>query len=91
MTRVLSEVQANHCPAELIERRKPNWKGETGRIEDIMRKHADQLGFDHCNSVAYACGHPQMVANVKEVLARARFHKDQIKEEKFFSLDAIDQ
>ena len=55
-----------------------------------MRKHADQLGFDHRNSVAYACGHPQMVANVKEILARARFHKDQIKEEKFFSLDAID-
>jgi ferredoxin--NADP+ reductase len=69
----------------------PGWKGETGRIEDIMRKHADQLGFDHTNSVAYACGHPQMVANVKDMLARARFHKDQIKEEKFFSLDAIDQ
>ena len=69
----------------------PGWKGETGRIEDIMRKHADQLGFNHTNSVAYACGHPQMVANVKEMLARARFHKDQIKEEKFFSLDAIDQ
>jgi ferredoxin/flavodoxin---NADP+ reductase len=68
-----------------------SWKGETGRIEDILRKHADGLGFDHSNSVAYACGHPQMVANVKEILARARFHKDQIKEEKFFSLDAIDQ
>ena len=39
----------------------PNWMGETGRVEDIMRKHADQLGFDHSNSVAYACGHPQMV------------------------------
>jgi ferredoxin--NADP+ reductase len=50
-----------------------------------MRKHADQLGFDHSNSVAYACGHPQMVANVKAILARARFCKDQIKEEKYFS------
>ena len=69
----------------------PSWKGETGRVEDIMRKHADRLGFDHTNSVAYACGHPQMVANVKEILTRARFQKDQIKEEKFFSLDAIDQ
>jgi len=56
-----------------------------------MRKHADRLGFDHTNSVAYVCGHPQMVANVKEILARARFRKDQIKEEKFFSLDAIDK
>lgn len=69
----------------------PGWKGETGRTEDIVRKHADQLGFDHSSSVAYACGHPQMVANVKELLARARFRKDQIKEEKYFSLDAIDQ
>ena len=69
----------------------PGWKGETGRIEDIIRKHADRLGFDHNNSVGYACGHPQMIANVKEILARARFHRDQIKEEKFFSLNAIDQ
>ena len=69
----------------------PSWKGETGRVEDIMRKHADRLGFDHSNSVAYACGHPQMVANVKALLARARFPKDQIKEEQYFRLDAIDQ
>lgn len=69
----------------------PNWKGETGRIEDIVRKYADQLGFDHRNSVAYACGHPQMVANVKAILERARFRKDQIKEEKYFSVDATDQ
>ena len=68
----------------------PGWKGETGRVEDIVRKHADQLGFDHTNSVAYACGHPQMVANVKDILARARFSEEQIKEEKYFSLDAID-
>jgi ferredoxin--NADP+ reductase len=66
----------------------PNWKGETGRIEDIVRKYADRLGFHHCNSVAYACGHPQMVANVKAILERAWFSRDQIKEEKYFSLDA---
>ncbi|HEX7333038.1 MAG TPA: ferredoxin--NADP reductase [Pyrinomonadaceae bacterium] len=68
----------------------PSWKGETGRIEDVLRKHADLLGFDHTDSVAYACGHPQMVANVKAMLARARFRKDQIKEEKYFSLDALE-
>ena len=69
----------------------PSWRGEMGRIEDVLRKHADQLGFDPTNSIAYACGHPQMVANVKAVLARARFRKEQIKEEKYFSLDALDQ
>ncbi|MFZ0061263.1 MAG: FAD-binding oxidoreductase [Pyrinomonadaceae bacterium] len=64
----------------------PNWKGETGRVEDVVRKYADQLGLGHSNSVAYVCGHPQMVANVKAILERARFRKDQIKEEEYFSL-----
>lgn len=68
----------------------PSWKGETGRIEDVLRKHTDLLGFDHTNSIAYACGHPQMVANVKAILARAGFRKDQLKEEKYFSLDPLD-
>jgi ferredoxin--NADP+ reductase len=69
----------------------PSWKSETGRIEDIVRKYADQLGFHCCNSAAYACGHPQMVANVKAILERARFNRDQIKEEKYYSVDAINQ
>jgi len=69
----------------------PNWKGEAGRVEDIVRKYADQLGFDCGDSAAYACGHPQMVTNVKAILERARFDSDQIGEEKYFSLDAINQ
>jgi len=62
----------------------PHWKGETGRIDDIVRKYADRLGFDQSNSIAYACGHPQMVANVKAILERDRFSRNQIKEEKYF-------
>lgn len=62
----------------------PNWAGETGRVEDVVRKYADQAGCDHSNSVAYACGHPQMVENVRGLLARARFLKDQIREEEYF-------
>src|SRR5262249_50065620 len=37
----------------------PDWKGESGRVEDVFRKYADNLGFDHTNSVGYACGHPK--------------------------------
>lgn len=66
--------------------KEPDWEGETGRVEDIVRKHADKLGFDHNNSIAYACGHPRMVENVKDILARAGFYKDQIKEEEYFQL-----
>ena len=62
----------------------PEWKGETGRVEDILRKHADMRGFDHLNSIAYACGHPRMVENVKDILARAGFLTDQIREEEYF-------
>lgn len=64
----------------------PNWQGETGRVEDVVRKHADRLGFDRTNSVAYACGHPQMIQKVKEILRRARFTEDQIREEEYFVL-----
>ena len=64
----------------------PDWKGEMGRIEDIVRKHADRLGFDSTNTVAYACGHPGMVENVKGLLARACFPKEQIREEEYFKL-----
>jgi ferredoxin--NADP+ reductase len=62
----------------------PGWKGEMGRIEDVVRKHADNLGFDSTNTVAYACGHPRMVENVKGLLARARFPKEQIREVEYF-------
>lgn len=64
----------------------PNWPGETGRVEDVVRKHADRLGFTHNNSVAYVCGHPQMIQKVKEILLRARFLEDQIREEEYFVL-----
>jgi len=64
----------------------PNWRGEIGRVEDIVRKHADQSGFSNANSVAYACGHPQMVENVKDILTRARYPKRQIREEQYFPL-----
>ena len=68
----------------------PNWNGEIGRVEDIVRKHADQLGFISTNSVAYACGHPQMVENVKNVLTRARYREHQFRREQYFALRDLD-
>jgi ferredoxin/flavodoxin---NADP+ reductase len=63
-----------------------NWRGETGRVEDIIRKHADRLVFNNNNSVAYLCGHPHMIENVKTILSRARFSDHQIRQEHYFSL-----
>ena len=68
----------------------PNWHGEIGRVEDIVRKHADQLGFSSANSVAYVCGHPQMVENVKSILTRASYLEHQIREELYFALHDSD-
>jgi ferredoxin--NADP+ reductase len=64
----------------------PNWRGEIGRVEDIVRKHADQLSFSSAKSIAYVCGHPQMIANVKNLLTRARYLKHQIRDEQYFAL-----
>jgi ferredoxin--NADP+ reductase len=62
------------------------WQGETGRVEDVLRKYSDQLGFNYTNCVAYACGHPQMIENAKGILTRARFPKERLKEEKYFTI-----
>lgn len=64
----------------------PNWKGETGRVEDVVRKHADRLAFDRTNSVAYLCGHPQMVSNVENILGRAQFQESHIRREQYFTI-----
>lgn len=70
--------------------KEPHWNGEIGRVEDIVRKHADQLGFSSANSVAYTCGHPQMVENVNNILTRARYLERQIREEQYFALHDSD-
>lgn len=67
----------------------PEWHGELGRVEDVIRKHADAAGFDAANSVAYACGHPQMIEIVKNILSRASYPKDRIVIERYFPLKAL--
>lgn len=62
----------------------PDWKGETGRIEDLLRKYADAWNLDPSNTTAYLCGHPQMIENAKGILQRRRFAKDSIREEVYW-------
>ncbi|MCA1562946.1 MAG: ferredoxin--NADP reductase [Acidobacteria bacterium] len=64
----------------------PAWVGETGRVEDVLRKYADARDFSARNAVAYLCGHPDMVEHGKSLLRRATFPKAQVKEEKYFTL-----
>lgn len=61
-----------------------DWKGETGRVEDLLRKYADEWGLDGTNTTAYLCGHPQMIENSKGILHRKRFGKEAIREEVYW-------
>jgi len=62
----------------------PNWKGEVGRAEDIVRKYLDMLGLEPTNTTAYLCGHPQMIENAKGILARRGFSKESVREELYW-------
>jgi ferredoxin--NADP+ reductase len=60
------------------------WKGETGRVEDLIRKYADAWGLDGTNTSAYLCGHPQMIDNSKGILQRRGFPKESVREEVYW-------
>ncbi len=62
-----------------------DWTGETGRVGDVVRKHADAFDFGAGKAVAYACGHPQMIENTHGLLTRARFPAEHFREEKYFT------
>ena len=57
------------------------WMGETGRVDDVLRKYADMWGVSAANSVAYLCGHPEMIEHGKGILKRIGFTKEFLKEE----------
>jgi ferredoxin/flavodoxin---NADP+ reductase len=60
------------------------WKGETGRVDDLVRKYTDLWGLNGANTVGYLCGHPQMIENGKGILKRIGFTKEHLKEEVYW-------
>ncbi len=61
-----------------------DWKGEIGRVDDVLRKYSDMWGLNGSNSVAYLCGHPDMIENGKSTLKRIGFTKEHLKEEVYW-------
>ena len=57
------------------------WKGEVGRIEDVLRKYLDALALEPSHTTVYLCGHPQMIENAKGILRRRGFSKEGIRQE----------
>jgi ferredoxin--NADP+ reductase len=60
------------------------WTGETGRVDDVIRKYSDLWSLEPSTSIAYLCGHPGMVEHGKEILERSRWSKASLKEEAYF-------
>jgi len=59
------------------------WHGETGRVDELIRKYQDRWGLRAEKTAAYLCGHPAMVENVRGILQRAGW-KEAIFEESYF-------
>jgi ferredoxin--NADP+ reductase len=62
----------------------PEWRGERGRVEDVARKHMDALGLEPHSTIAYLCGNPHMIRQMRGVLERAGFDRRSIREETFW-------
>ena len=48
------------------EERNASWTGETGRVNAIVERHAEELGLAPDDTLVYACGHPGMIEDVKK-------------------------
>lgn len=62
----------------------PGWRGELGRVDDVVRKYADELGIRGGNGGVFLCGHPGMIANARAVMRRAGLGDKEIREEQYW-------
>jgi ferredoxin--NADP+ reductase len=62
----------------------PDWRGERGRVDDIIREYANRWSLDARDTTAYLCGHPEMISHGKAILRRDGWEKDALKEESYF-------
>jgi ferredoxin--NADP+ reductase len=62
----------------------PAWKGEVGRVDELIRKYTDMWGLAGDNATAYLCGHPDMIEHGKGILKRRGFVKEGMREEVYW-------
>ena len=60
------------------------WQGETGRVDDLIRKYTDLWGLKPADTTVYLCGHPSMVENGRGIMQRAGWQKGSMFEEVYF-------
>ncbi len=47
------------------------WKGQTGRVDDLVRMYIDEWNLRPESTTGYLCGHPSMCENGQGILTRA--------------------
>lgn len=62
----------------------PEWMGERGRVDDLIRKYGDNLGLTPETTTAYLCGNAGMIVNARDILRRRGFEQTSIKEETYW-------
>ncbi len=62
----------------------PDWPGERGRVEDVLRKYLDASPFPMTKTAGYTCGHPQMIDKAQGIFKRAGLPEEALHEEKYF-------
>jgi len=60
------------------------WTGETGRVDDLVRRYIAEWGLKPAETTGYLCGHPSMCENGQGILARAGWQKGSTFEEVYF-------
>jgi ferredoxin--NADP+ reductase len=61
--------------------RNAGWRGEVGRVHTIVERYARAWGLTPGDTCMYACGHPQMIEDLRERYAGAGFR---LEEERFW-------
>jgi len=61
-----------------------SWLGEVGRVEDLIRKYADEWGITAENATGYLCGHPQMIELGMGILKRRGFPNGSLRQEVYW-------
>jgi ferredoxin/flavodoxin---NADP+ reductase len=62
----------------------PEWRGELGRVDDVIRKYSDLWALQPEKTSAYLCGHPDMIEHGRGILQRRGWKKDAMSEEVYF-------
>jgi ferredoxin--NADP+ reductase len=61
-----------------------SWKGQKGRVEDVLRLCADEMSITPESGGVYLCGNPEMIANSRAIMRRAGLNDKAIREEQYW-------